>query len=318
MTSGEQQIDVPFVCVIGGANIDIHGKSQQPLRSNDSNPGKVRIAAGGVARNIAENLARLGADTRLISAVGDDHHGQVLMRLSRAAGINVQNVVQIPSAATSTYLSVLDDSGDMLVAINDMSIIDELTIDRLRPLQAMLKQSSLMVLDANLPGDTIAWLTETFSDTPIFADTVSTAKASRLKPHLRHIHTLKTGTIEVEALTGQEARSKSQLVKVANLLHDEGVTRVFITRGEKGVFFSVDGQHGMHKAQRSKNNIRNAGGAGDAFLAGLAYTWLEDWGLQESIQCSLAAANITVSHSGTNNPALSLGLVQRAMETQHA
>lgn len=202
MTGGEQQIDVPFVCVIGGANIDIHGKSQQPLRSNDSNPGKVRIAAGGVARNIAENLARLGADTRLISAVGDDHHGQVLMRLSRAAGINVQNVVQIPSAATSTYLSVLDDSGDMLVAINDMSIIDELTIDRLRPLQAMLKQSSLMVLDA--------------------------------------------------------------------------------------------------------------------FLAGLAYTWLEDWGLQESIQFSLAAANITVSHSGTNNPALSLGLVQRAMETQHA
>jgi pseudouridine kinase len=96
------------------------------------------------------------------------------------------------------------------------------------------------------------------------------------------------------------------------------VTRVFITRGEKGVFFSVEGKHGTQKIQRDKNDILNAGGAGDAFHAGLAYAWLEDWDLQESVQFSLAAADITLAHSGTSNPALSLGLVQRAMETQHA
>ena len=310
--------DAPFVTVIGGANIDIHGRSSQALRSNDSNPGDVHISAGGVARNIAENLARLGADTRLISAVGDDHHGQVLMRLSRDAGINVQSVIEIPSAATSTYLSVLDDTGDMLVAINDMGIIDSLTIARLQPLQALLQQSALIVLDANIPAETLAWLTETFADTPIFADTVSTAKAPRLEPHLQHIHTLKTGTIEVEALMQQEARSKAQLVQVANRLHDAGVMRVFITRGEQGVFFSDNGSHSMQKAQRRSNDIRNAGGAGDAFLAGLAYTWLENWELNESVRFSLAAAGITLSHSGTSNPALSLGAVKRAMETQHA
>lgn len=310
--------DAPFVSVIGGANIDIHGKSKHTLRSGDSNPGEVSLSAGGVARNIAENLARLGVDCRLISAVGDDHHGQVLMRLSREAGINVQNVLEMPAAATSTYLSVLDDSGEMLVAINDMSIIDQLTVARLQPLQATLKQSSLIVLDANLPPDTLAWLTDTFSATPIFADTVSTAKAPRLRAHLKHIHTLKTGTIEVEALMQQEARSKAQLIKIANRLHNEGVTRVFITRGEKGVFFSANGKHGVQKIPRSRNSILNAGGAGDAFLAGLAYTWLEDWNMLESVRFSLAAAGITIAHSGTSNPALSLGLVQRAMETQHA
>jgi pseudouridine kinase len=310
--------DAPFVSVIGGANIDIHGKSTQPLRNNDSNPGDVHIAAGGVARNIAENLARLGADTRLISAVADDYHGQLLMRLSRDAGINVQSVIEIPSATTSTYLSVLDDTGDMLVAINDMSIIDGLTVARLQPLQAMLKQSALIVLDANIPAETFSWLTESFSDTTIFADTVSTAKAPRLRPHLQHIHTLKTGIIEVEALMQQQARSKAQLIQVANRLHDAGVTRVFITRGEQGVFFSDNGKHGIQKVQRQRDDIRNAGGAGDAFLAGLAYTWLEDWDLDASVQFSLAAAGITLSHSGTNNPALSLAAVQRAMETQHA
>jgi pseudouridine kinase len=147
---------------------------------------------------------------------------------------------------------------------------------------------------------------------------VSTAKAPRLRSQLRHIHTLKTGTIEVEALMGQEARSKAQLIKVANMLHGEGLKRVFITRGEKGVFFSDNGKHGTQKIQRGENEIRNAGGAGDAFLAGLAYAWLEDWAMQKSVQFALAAADITLSYSGTSNPALSLGLVQRAMETQHA
>ena len=102
------------------------------------------------------------------------------------------------------------------------------------------------------------------------------------------------------------------------MLHNEGVTRVFITRGEKGVFFSDNGKHGTQKVQRSSNDILNAGGAGDAFLAGLAYSWLEDWTLQESVQFSMAAADVTLSHAGTSNPALSLGLVQCAMETQHA
>ncbi len=310
--------EAPFVAVIGGANIDIHGRSSQALRSHDSNPGEVRISAGGVARNIAENLARLGADTRLISAVGDDHHGQVLLQLSRAAGINVRNVVEIPSAITSTYLSVLDDAGDMLVAINDMSILEELTVARLQSQQAMLKQSVLVVLDANLPAATLAWLTQTCSDSPIFADTVSAAKAPRLRPYLQHIHTLKTGTIEVEALMEQKARTTAQLRKVARDLHDAGVTRVFITRGEKGVFFSDDGRHGIEKVQRGKDDIRNAGGAGDAFLAGLAYGWLENWDLQKALRFSLTAADLTLSHSGTSNPALSLGLVQRAMEMQHA
>jgi pseudouridine kinase len=128
---------------------------------------------------------------------------------------------------------------------------------------------------------------------------------------------LKTSSIEVEALMQQRADSKTQLIQVANRLHEAGVRRVFITRGGQGVFFSEDGSHGMQKVQRHKYDIRNAGGAGDAFLAGLAYTWLEDWDLHASVQFSLAAAGITLSHSGTNNPALSLAAVKRAMETQH-
>jgi len=307
-----------FVTVIGGANIDIHGKSNRSLRPRDSNPGSVHTSAGGVARNVAENLARLGVDCRLISAVGNDHHGQMLLHLSREAGIDVQNVHVIDSSPTSTYLSVLDDTGDMQVAIADMSIIDRLSAELLMPQQAMLRQSALIVLDSNLPDDTLAWLTRSFAATPIFADTVSTTKALRLKPYLPSIHTLKTGTIEVEALTGLEARTQTQLLKVADRLHGNGVERVFITRGDQGVFYSSNDGRGMQEMKRDKREIHNAGGAGDAFLAGLAYAWLQDWTLEKSLRFALAAADITLSHPATSSPALSLAAVNQVMELQRA
>ncbi len=307
-----------FVTVIGGANIDIHGKSHESLRPNDSNPGSVHTAAGGVARNIAENLARLGVDSRLISAIGDDQHGQTLLRLCRDAGMNTQYIHEIAGAATSTYLSVLDDTGDLSVGINDMSIIEHLDVTLLQTQQAMLGQSSLIILDCNLPDGTLAWLTGTFTSTPIFADTVSTTKALRIKPYLQFIHSLKTGTIEAEALTGLEAQSETQLLAVVDQLHNAGVERVFVTRGSQGVFYSSSDAQGTQKMQRDEREIKNAGGAGDAFLAGLAYAWLEDWPLEKSVQFSLAAADITLSHPATSSPALSLATIDEVLEMQRA
>ncbi len=320
MSSSEQQDapgDPPLVAVIGGANVDIHGKSNQPLRSNDSNPGSVHTSAGGVARNVAENLARLGVDCRLVSAVGNDHHGQMLLRVSREAGVDVQHVQEIASVSTSTYLSVLDDSGDMQVAISDMSIIDHVNADLLQSMQPMLQQSALIVIDSNLPDDALAWLTSTFADKPIFADTVSTSKAPRLKPYLSSIHTLKTSTIEAEALTGLGAQTPEQLGKVASHLHDQGVERVFITRGEQGVFYSAGEAQGSQQPAGGKREVQNAGGAGDAFLAGLAYAWLENFDLNDTLRFALTAADITLSHAATSSPSLSLAAVNRAMEAQH-
>jgi pseudouridine kinase len=310
--------DAPFVTVVGGANIDIHGKSDNALRGRDSNPGTVLTSAGGVARNIAENLARLGVDSRLISAVGNDNHGKMLIRLSRDAGIDMQYVHEIASAPTSTYLSVLDDTGDMQVGISDMSIIERLSAERLRPQQAMLQRSSLIVADCNLPDDTLAWLNSTIVDSPIFVDTVSTTKALRIRPYLASIHTLKTSAIEAEALTGLEARTLKQLPVVAKQLHDDGVKRIFITRGEQGVFYSTGDTQGMQKSQRVQHDMHNAGGAGDAFLAGLAYSWLAEWTLDKSLRFAMAAAELTLAHAATSNPTLSIEAVQHAMEMQSA
>ena len=128
----------PYAVVIGGANMDICGCSHDNLRIGDSNPGRVRTSAGGVGRNIAENLARLGTDTRLLSAVGNDQYGHHLLEVSQRAGVDVRQVLVLEGQATSCYLSLHDGSGEMSCAVNDMAIIDQLTPARLTPLSGFL------------------------------------------------------------------------------------------------------------------------------------------------------------------------------------
>ena len=308
--------DAPFVAVIGGANLDIHGRSARNVRLHDSNPGVVVTSPGGVARNVAENLARLGADCRLITAIGLDPHGQILLQQGREAGIDMRHVAQLDNHQTSTYLSVLDHSGNMHVGISDMSIIDELGPEKIRTHEAMLKQAALIIIDTNLNDDALAYVAGTFGDKPIFADTVSTTKATRIKPYLSAVHTLKPSLIEAEALAGMRSGTDKQLPKLAMWFHERGVKRLFITLGARGVFYSTADASGIEKS--NLKNIRNVGGAGDAFLAALAYGWLREWTLGKSIKFSLAAAGVTISNSKTSSPTLSLAAVNRVMKASHA
>jgi len=308
----------PFVAVIGGANMDIHGTPDAALRPHDSNPGSVQSSPGGVARNIAENLARLGVDCRLVAPVGNDHHGQLLMQQGRAAGIDMRNMLQFDSANTSTYLSVLDDQGDMSVAISDMAILDRLGAEQLRAREKMLRQATMIVADTNLTDDALAYLTRTFTDHTLFVDTVSTAKAIRIKPYLSAVHTLKPGLIEAEEIAGIKAPTDDRLPALADWFHDHGVQRLFITLGPRGVFYSTGQEQGIERTPDASAQPVNAGGAGDAFVAGLVRAWLHQWPLLKSVRFALSTAKLTLAHAATNNPDLSNAAVQQIYEQDYA
>ncbi|MDH3756818.1 MAG: carbohydrate kinase family protein [Gammaproteobacteria bacterium] len=304
----------PRVCVLGSANVDIHGAAHQPLRLRDSNPGSVHVSPGGVARNVAENLSRLGVDCRLVTAVGKDPHGEMLLAHGREAGIDMRFVQELESAPTSTYLAVLDRCGNMQVAVADMEIMDQLTAARLEPLRNAIGESSLLVIDANLPDDALGWVVNTFPNHDVFADTVSTVKAMRLKPYLGTLHTLKTNPAEAEALTGFEARTGADLDRMADWLHAQGVQRLFLTRAEDGLFYSTGNERGHVTLEQDGDDVTNSTGAGDAFLAALVYARLQDWPLDGTLQFAGAAAQVTVEDRSPSNPALSLTAIERVLK----
>ncbi|MDF1759775.1 MAG: carbohydrate kinase family protein [Coxiellaceae bacterium] len=301
-----------YAVVIGGSNIDILGEPSQDFVVGDSNPGRVSCSAGGVGRNIAENLARLGSCTRLISVVGKDAYGDLVLQQSQAAGIDVTQVSQIENASTSTYLSVLNAERDMHVSIADMSILEKIDDQALSHHEALLNRAAIIVIDTNLSDSALGYVLQNYAHQPIFVDTVSSAKTKKLKPYLSGIHTLKPNLLEAEILSSIKCEHDSDLSRIADWFHQQGVKRVFITLGERGVYYSDQQQQELLPA--AKVTMINANGAGDAFIAALAHGWLQQWNARKSAKFAMAAASIALSHVATINPDMSEVIVSKKLK----
>ena len=296
-----------YAAVVGGVNMDIGGRAAAPLVMADSNPGQVRMSLGGVGRNIAHNLALLGADVRMLTAFGDDLYAQKIAASCGELGIDISQALQVPGAATSTYLFLSGPDGDMALAVSDMDIYDHVTPAYLQSRRALLDNAQLIVIDTNIPAESIRWLCENIR-VPIFADPVSTAKAVRLKPVLGKLHTLKPNRMEAELLSGVAITDSASLEKAAKVLLDTGLRRVFLSLGKDGVY-AAD-RSGALRLPCCPAEPVNATGAGDAFMAALAWAYLEGTGLADTTRLAQAAAAIALEGAETINPALSAQTVR--------
>lgn len=296
-----------YAAVVGGVNMDIGGRAAAPLVMADSNPGQVRMSLGGVGRNIAHNLALLGADVRMLTAFGDDLYAQKIAASCGELGIDISQALQVPGAATSTYLFLSGPDGDMALAVSDMDICQRITSAYLQSRRSLLDSAQLIVIDSNLPEESVRWLCEN-AKVPVFADPVSTAKAVRLRPVLGRLHTLKPNRIEAELLSGVEIRDEAGLEKAARTLLDTGLRRVFISLGKEGVY-AADHTGALRMPCCPAQPV-NATGAGDAFMAALAWAYLEGTDLADTARLAQAAAAIALEGADTINPALSAQVVR--------
>ena len=304
------------VIAIGAANMDIAAASPHALVAGDSTPGTIRHAPGGVARNVAENLARLGHDVHLWCAVGDDLFGRSLLAQTQAAGVDVSGCWTLPEAATSTYLSLHGPDGDMAVAVNDMAIVDRITPGHLQPRAADLRAAGALLLDGNLTGPVLAWLFGQRVDVPVFVDPVSAFKCRRFLPWLGRIHTLKLNRIEAQALWGRPLDSDAALAACAAWLHAQGVCQVVLSLGARGAYWSAAGADaGWSPALPVP--VCNATGTGDALMAGLLHGHLQGLGLCASAAFGTACAALTLAAPQANHPGLSVAAVHQ-LQRQHA
>lgn len=167
--------NLPYAVVCGGVNIDIGAHSFAPLRAKDSNPGKVELSLGGVGRNIAHNMRLLGVPTYLLTAVGGDSRASQVEESCKELGIDLSHALHVPDGRTSTYVFVGDSDGDMAVAVADMEICEKLTPDYFASQKELLDSAAAVVVDANLPRESIAYLVEHCA-APLFVDPVSPSR----------------------------------------------------------------------------------------------------------------------------------------------
>ncbi|WP_375750380.1 PfkB family carbohydrate kinase [Vibrio sp. HN007] len=292
-----------YALVVGGANMDLCGKADALLIDGDSNPGRLTSSAGGVGRNIAENLSRLGSSVQFIGAMGDDQWGAQLKQACIDAGVGVDHCLTLSGVTSSSYLSIHDSNGEMKLALNDMELINSLNAEQLGKRDSIISRASALVLDANLSEEALDYLFNIYGDMPVFVDPVSTIKAAKLLPYLNRIHTLKPNKLEAELLAEHKIESDEDLPIIANRIHEKGVKRVLISLGSKGAY-SSDGVT-QKFILPGKTQVNNVTGAGDALMAGLAHGFMQQWSWADSVDFSLAAAKLALVADKTINLSMS-------------
>jgi len=305
--------------------MDIQGRCFKKFIAGDSNPGEAVISPGGVGRNIAENLIRMGIRTELVTVFGDDTLSEELYRSCGRLGISTRGSMRLSNTPASQYICLLDggDSGGQLLgAVSAMSSFDKLTPARLEERSGLLDTAAVIVVDSNLPAESISWLAGRYGrDRPadelgrprpiLVLDPVSAAKAERGKPVLGSFTFVKPNRVEASILSGVSINSDADLPRAADAIRARGVSQVFISLGSEGLYFEGPGRDGVERGilHPSTSQIVNVSGAGDAAVAALVWGYLSDYTLRDMAACAVAASSLAVASSLTVNDQLNAGLM---------
>ena len=294
----------PVMC-IGAANLDRKLRSIAAMQLGTSNPATAEEVYGGVARNIAENLARLNLPTALLTALGDDAAGRSLQDHAERAGIDTRGSLKLSETATGTYTAILDAHGELVVALADMALYDRITPEFLASRLPQRSAAAMTVADLNLPADSIAALLAgaRADNVPLMIVAVSQPKMARLPADLSGLRLLILNRGELETRAGRALPTEADVRDACRAMQAQGARDVIVTCGGQGVFHTKGGELVWLAAHQVE--VVDVTGAGDAFSAAVCwslYQGSED--LTLACRRGLKVAAMTLETPDTVSPML--------------
>ena len=294
--------------VIGGANIDIIGRSDHALIPFDSNIGKVVQSYGGVGRNIAENAARLGVKVHFVSVFGNDYNGLNCIRYCEACGMDLSDCRIVENERTSTYLAVLDETGDMSVAINDMDILRYLDQQHIDKVFKKIKKDDILVVDTNLDKELIAYMMKN-APCDIFVDPISSEKVQKLEGLLGYVHTFKPNVYEAEKLSGIKYTGEESVNEMGKYFLSCGIDEIYISLGKAGVMGFTKDQAVLCSTEDIA--VANATGAGDSFMGGIIAATLMNYSFIDKMMFAQSCSVVTIESDQSVCRRLSVDVVDQ-------
>lgn len=283
---------LPVWC-FGAAHIDRQARAHRAVRLGTSNPVTIRTSLGGVARNVAETLARLGLSVGLVSRLGSDPSAERILAEMARLGLDLSLVGRSETSGTASYTAVLEPDGEMAVAIADMGIYDEMGPEALAPALAAARPAAAWFVDANLPAEGLAAvLCDPGRPALVAVDAVSSPKAEKLRGLLGRIDLLCLNRDEAEAITGQPVTDEVTAWAALRRLRAEGVGRVVLNRGDAGALIAdATGEAAVAACPAETVDVT---GAGDAAMAGTLYGLVTGLSLAEAARLGRAAAALAL------------------------
>jgi len=292
-------MDKKIIC-IGGANIDFKLKSQNQYLLNTSNPVSTSSSYGGVARNVAHNLANVTSNIYLQCVVGDDAHGRDMLKYMESLGVNTEHSLILEGRRTSQYHAILNEHGELFLGLADMEIYNEISREFITTSWDFWNKQSLVFLDTNLPSVLIDLILEkaALMEFLVCIDLVSVEKAKKIPQCLDSVFLLKSDAQEASVLTGIPIHSVSDCMKAGFLIKERGVKNSVISLGSLGYVLINDNVQ-IHVPAEEVENVIDVSGAGDAFIAGILYGLQQGKEVFDACQMGAKAAVRTIQSMST-------------------
>lgn len=283
------------ITCIGTMNYDSKAHAKEVLQNGTANPVEISESCGGVARNIAENLARLGISASLVSCVGNDKAGMWVMEETKLSGVDTSLVNVLPDVRTGSYTAVLDMEGDMYIALANLDINKYITPKMIEASWSHIIATDAVFIDTNVSAESLSYVINRCRDEKIklYLDPVSLSDAEKLPDNLSGIDTIFPNRKEAEFLSGVSAiRSVEDCKQAAAAIKKKGAANVIITLGDKGIFYSVTGEEEMIHGKELE--VVDTTGAGDAFAAGYIYGRVQGFSSREACELGMESSALTL------------------------
>lgn len=295
------------IACIGGAVINRKYHARRAIIAGTSNPSTSHRTFGGVARNVAETLARLEAHVTLVSMLGEDEAGQAIAQHMTGLGVAMDQTRISKDNPTAEYVAVLDATGELHVGVAAMDVLDGLTPDVLETAWPTIAASGWVFADCNCPADTLQALMQRKSSAAfrLAIDTVSVPKASRLPDDLSFVDVLFSNADEAKAVLDTLDDNPETL---ARSLRARGAQTVILTLGARGHLVATGDD--LVQVTGLQTNPVDVTGAGDALIAGTLYGLMLGQTLADASRRGTVLAALTLECELDVLPTLSPALLE--------
>ncbi len=292
---------------VGGALVDYKLKSINPLELSTSNPITSSTAFGGVAHNVALNLAYLIKNIHLQCVVGNDNDGYRLLSHTQNAGVDTTRSLTLDNKMTSRYYAILDKQGEMQMGLADMEIYDSIPFAEFTSAWDAWENDSIIFLDTNLPAEIVQHAIHVARQKQLCLciDPVSITKAKKLPAELNGVFLIKPDRFEASTLANIPITSPTDAIAAGLVLLKKGVQHVVISLGELG-YVIVNETCQSYFPVMPVDSIVDVSGAGDAFIAGILFELTQDANLLQACQTGAAAAALTLQSNYSVSDHMSL------------
>lgn len=254
----------PIIC-IGAALVDELFHATETILNATTNDAHVTKTAGGVARNIAHQLALLGVPVQLISVFGNDSDGNWLKQVCTEAGVQLDGSVTI-EGLSGKYTGILDRDGSLYTAFLTNAAIQLISPSHLQQQRALLETAGYILADANVSVETMEWLLKFSKETaiPFIIEPVSVPPASKLKNiELEGLYLVTPNEDELPVMCKHESVNTRQQV---DELLERGVEHIWLHNGIHGS--SIVSKEKTVSLHASLVDVVDCTGAGDGSLSG--------------------------------------------------